>query len=347
MGTQGGATGRRARAERSPRGGDRTGGGECRRCTGRRLDRRRAPGCSAATTAAARLRLGADHPWHPGQRHLLARQQFPGHGGTPRLQLLDSGDRCRRTELAVPLERTERRTEPPATAGACAEPSAQPVDGRPPDLPGDALGQPWRAGGRPPQARAVVRSQPRERPPLPLRRALRQRHRRRHRADRSCGAVPLRFPRGRRRQPAVRQCRCTRWPDSGRRHADAVRLYRHAQWPVQRRQPHVRGGPLRQALAQQWAPRHRSPDRLHQVRCGQRPAGDHAHRHLVDLGGAGAAQPGTGNRRGRHAGKRVRPCAGCMGRTPGPLRHRRCQRRPEDHAVFQPVPAVPVPEFRP
>ena len=101
--------------------------------------------------AQAPLRLGRHDPRHELERLLLARQQHPRHRGAARLQLLDAGHRRRQRQLALRVPEGQQRGQPADAAGVLAQPRAEPVDGRPPDLPGHADGR--RPGRRTPTAR--------------------------------------------------------------------------------------------------------------------------------------------------------------------------------------------------
>ena len=59
-------------------------------------------------------------------------------------------------ELALPLPGGQQRRQPARAAGALDQPRAEPVDGRPPDVPGDAVGGRRHAADRPRRARARV-----------------------------------------------------------------------------------------------------------------------------------------------------------------------------------------------
>ena len=178
---------------------------------------RRARTCSTAgsTTSAstaspptrdarAAVGLGADHPRDQLDRLVLARQQHPGHRGAARLQLLDADDRRRLDELALRLPAGQQRRQPAAAPGVRRLARAEPVDGRPPDVPGHAVAGDRRARRRPRRSRARVPPRQRDRQAVPLRRAVRERDAHRDRADRPRRAVPLHVHR-RLRQRDLRQ----------------------------------------------------------------------------------------------------------------------------------------------
>lgn len=68
------------------------------------------------------LRLRGDHQGNPFQRRFLPRQQFPGDGGAPWLQLLDAGDQRGLAELAVRLRAGQQRRQPADHPGVQHEP---------------------------------------------------------------------------------------------------------------------------------------------------------------------------------------------------------------------------------
>ncbi len=111
------------------------GPGEVPRLAGRRGAE--AGGARAAEGPSVRLR--GDHPGHQLQRLLLARQHLPRDGRAARIQLLDPGHRRPLDELALRVRGPQQRRQPPDDPGVQREPRAQPLDGRPADLPGDAL----------------------------------------------------------------------------------------------------------------------------------------------------------------------------------------------------------------
>ncbi len=319
-------------------------GGVVRRLDRRHPHRRRA----GRAGAGAPVGPGAHHARHQLERRLLARQQLPGHRGAARLQLLDAGDRRRLAELALHVSPHEQRRQPARAAGAQPQPRAQPVDGRPADLPGDAVGGERAAGRGSRGARPPLPPRQRDRPPPPVQRRLRERHARRDGADRSRGHLPLHLP-GRRRQRHLRQRRQPRRPHprSGRRLPQ--RLLRRGQRPVGRRHAHVHLRCLRQpGDGKRHAAGRRRPgrDRLLPLRRRRRSHSDHADRHVAHQHRAGAAQPGPGDRADRHARHDRGASPGAVGRE---ARHRRGggrQRRSADDALLQPVPAFPVPELR-
>ena len=95
-----------------------------------------APG--AAAGAPVRLRVTTRGTHSSGE--LLPRQQLPGDRGAARLQLLDPGDqrRLHAAGCTSTTATTTRTTCRPSQAFA-RQPRAQPVDGRPADVPGDAV----------------------------------------------------------------------------------------------------------------------------------------------------------------------------------------------------------------
>ena len=129
-----------------------------------------------AAHAQPPVRLGRDDPRHELERQLLARQQHPGDRGPARLQLLDAGDQRGHAELALRVPAGQQRGQPADAAGVLAQPRAEPVDGRPPDVPGDA----HRGTGTPDadrKARALaVPPRQRDGQAVLLRRPLRERH---------------------------------------------------------------------------------------------------------------------------------------------------------------------------
>ena len=81
---------------------------------------------------------------------LLARQQHPGHRGAARLQLLDAGHQRGHDELALRVPPRQQRGQPADARGVRGQPRAEPVDGRPADLPGHAVrGHRQRRAARP------------------------------------------------------------------------------------------------------------------------------------------------------------------------------------------------------
>ncbi|CAM5636069.1 hypothetical protein SGRIM128S_03011 [Streptomyces griseomycini] len=101
--------------------------------------RRGAAAGRARAAQGAPLRLRRDHPGHQLQRRLLPRQQLPRDRRAARLQLLDPGHQRRLAELAVRLRARQQRGQPADDPGVQREPRAEPLDGRPADLPGDAV----------------------------------------------------------------------------------------------------------------------------------------------------------------------------------------------------------------
>ena len=154
----------------------------------------------------AAVRLGAHDPRDQLDRRLQPRQQHPRHGSAARLQLLDADDRRRLDQLALRLPAGQQRRQPAADRGVRRLARAEPVDGRPPDVPGDAVAGHRRARGRPRRPRADLQARERDRQAVPLRREVRERHAHRHRADRPRRAVPLRVHRRRgQRDPRQRR----------------------------------------------------------------------------------------------------------------------------------------------
>ncbi len=104
-----------------------------------RLDRRHPDRRRDATGPEPPVRLGRHAPRHELERLVLARQQLPRDRRPARVQLLDADDRRGLAELALQLPVAEQRGQPADAAGVHREPHAEPVDGRPADVPGDAL----------------------------------------------------------------------------------------------------------------------------------------------------------------------------------------------------------------
>ena len=130
----------------------------------RRLDRRhRRRARAAGARAHAPLRLGRHEPRHELERRLLARQQHPRDRGAARLQLLDPGHQRGHAQLALRVPEGQQRGQPADAAGVLAQPRAEPVDGRPADLPGDADGGDRDAERRPRGPRAAVPARERDR----------------------------------------------------------------------------------------------------------------------------------------------------------------------------------------
>ena len=170
------------------------------------IDDIRIDGSPAKETPRAAVRLGAHHPRDQLDRRLQPRQQHPRHRRPARLQLLDADDRRRLDQLALRLPAGQQRRQPAADRGVHRLARAEPVDGRPPDVPGHAVAGHRRARGRPRRSRADLQARERDRQALPLRREVRERHAHRHRADRPRRAVPLRVHRRRgQRDPRQRR----------------------------------------------------------------------------------------------------------------------------------------------
>ena len=238
-------------------------------------------GSARAAGALAALGLGRDHARHQLQLPLLARQQHPRHRRAARLQLLDAGHQRRHAELALRVPVRQQRGEPAGARGVLAQPPAEPVDGRPPDLPGDALRGRRRPAAGPRRAPAAVPPRQRGRLAAPLRGDVRERHQDRDRAHRPRGAVPVHVP-GRLVEPGLRQRR--------RRlgHGDL------------RRRPHRLDGDAQRALERRHADvllRHlRPPDdrQRRALRALRRAHREHADRDVADQRGAGEAQSPAG-----------------------------------------------------
>ncbi|MDH6453541.1 hypothetical protein M2155_005949 [Streptomyces sp. SAI-119] len=190
------------------------------------LARRRDAGAGRAGEArGASVRLRAHHPGHQLQWRLLARQQLPGDGRAARLQLLDAGDQRVLAELAVRLRAREQRRQPDDDPGVQREPRAEPVDGRPADLPGDAVRRVRHPRHRPGGAGAGLPARERDRAAVLLRGAVRERAEGGDGTDRPRGGPALHLP-GRRRERPVRQCDATRRGSRSTRRAGPSRATR-------------------------------------------------------------------------------------------------------------------------
>ena len=289
----------------------------------------------------------AHHPRHPRQQRLFPGQQHPRHRGAVRLQLLDAGHQRRLAELALRIPPGQQRRQPAGPAGLRRQPRAQPLDGRSTDLPGDALGGGRGAQRRPGRSRPAVRTRQRGGAPPPLHRHLRQRAAGRDRPRRPRRPLPLHLPR-RRRQPDLRQRQQQRHVAARPRRPRAQRHLRRAQRAVHRGHPPLRPRHLRPPRrGQRDAPRRRRPrrHRLPRLRHLPRPGRHHAHRHLADRHRSGPAQPGPRDPAPRHLRARPRPGPEAVGRAALGHRGQRRQPRPAHHAVFEPLPPLPLPQL--
>lgn len=179
---------------------DSLGPGEVRGLDRRPLDR------SEEDREAARPPLGlrAHHARHQLQRRVLARQRLPRDGGSQRVQLLDAGHQRRLAGLALRLRAAQQRRQPAHPPGVQRQPRAESVDGRPADLPGDAVG-----GGRhprrlPDRPRPALPARERDREAVLLRRHVRERPQDGDHADRPRGDDAVHLSR-RRRESRPRQ----------------------------------------------------------------------------------------------------------------------------------------------
>ena len=120
------------------------------------VDDIRIDGEPRAPAAVAPVRLGRHDPRHQLERQLLARQQHPRDRRPARLQLLGADDQRRLDELALRVPARQQRGQPADAPGVRGQPRAEPVDGRPPDVPGDAVGGVRHAGREPQRPRAAV-----------------------------------------------------------------------------------------------------------------------------------------------------------------------------------------------
>ena len=150
---------------------------------------RRPPAAPATRTRPT----GCSPPAARTRAALLARQQHPGDRGAARLQLLDAGHQRRLARAgSTSYQRGQQRGQPARAPGVRGQPRAEPVDGRPPDVPGDAVGGRRHAADRPLATRALAfRHENEVAPPALLRRHVRERAQDRDRADRPRGDVPL------------------------------------------------------------------------------------------------------------------------------------------------------------
>ncbi len=180
---------------RQPRRADRL------RRLGRRREDRRQPGGQAALAAVG---LGRHHARHELDQLVLARQQHPRRRRPARLQLLGPRDQPGQLELVLRLPPRQQRAEPARARGLPHQPRAEPVDGRPADVPRDPVVR---------GARRLVAGLPareRDRLAAPLRRHVRERHDDGHRADRPRGADPVPLPQ-QPREARLRRARRSAW----------------------------------------------------------------------------------------------------------------------------------------
>ena len=300
----------------------------------------------AAEAALAAVGLGRDEPRHELDERVLARQQHPGDRRAARVQLLDPGHERGVDELALRLPPRQQRAEPADAGGVRRQPRAEPVDGRAPDVPGDAVQRVGCAWHQPQRPRAAVPALERDDLAAPLRGRVRERDRDRDRADRPRGDVPLQVP-GLQLEPRVRQRRRprrARFADDRPRERRRDRLLGCRQRAVQRRGADVRPRDVRRADDRQRADRR--AHRLREVRRRRRQDGDDADRNVVHQPRPGAQEPGARDRAdGRLRGPDgARPEA--VGRQARRDRGRGRHRGPADDALLEPLPAVPLSELR-
>ena len=182
-----------------------------------------------------------------------------------------------------------------------------------------------------------------------LRRRVRQRPQGRDRADRPRGDVAVHLPR-RRREPHLRQRQQRRRADHRRRRPASSPGYSDVRAACRRRDPDVRLRHLRRAGHGERHARRRRRRQRHRLREVRRRRGQDGHPaagHVADQRRPGEEEP-------RH-GDRARPtpstrCASAR-RTRGTTGARRDRGRgrdrgPADHALLEPVPALPLPELR-
>ena len=105
----------------------------------RRLDRRHRDRRPAPARGPPPGRPRGHDPRHELHQGVLAGQHVPRRRRAARVQLLDPGDRRRREGLDLHLPAAQHRPEPAGDAGARGQPPAEPVAGRPADVPGAAL----------------------------------------------------------------------------------------------------------------------------------------------------------------------------------------------------------------
>ena len=172
------------------------------------------------------------------------------------------------------------------------------MDGRPADLPGDAVGGVRHAGREPQRPRAAVPPRERDRAAALLRRHVRERAQDRDRADRPRGDLPLHLPRRRREPrssttsttaPGSRSTRRTASSPAGRTSAAAsrtapTRMFMYATFD----KPVTASGKL---------PASGRRRRLRQVRHDGRQDGDDADRDVADQRRPGAARTSSSRSR--------------------------------------------------
>src|SRR4051812_13604477 len=262
----------------------------------------------------------------------------PRPRGPPGFQLRDPGAPRNPALWVLPPPGEKKRKQKAAAAGFRGEPRAEPVDGRPPDVPGDAVAE-HVAGHRPHRPRARVQPRRRDGQAVLLRRHVHERPEDRDRADRPRGGLPLHVRR-RHRLADLRQRQQQR-----RHHAHAVRrqradgldrlLRRHQRRPERRRPPHVRLRRLRPAVVRGRWHRRRALPELRQL------GRDDEDRDVVHQRRAGAAQPRARADRQELRRRQVRR-ARCVGQAARRGRRRGRDAGPDDDAVLRPLPPEPV-----